>query len=352
MVADVTEASYTLEDFDFHLPPELIAQQPILPREQARLLQVQGAYLQDYRIADLPQLLRAGDLLVFNDTRVLPARLLGRRGAAKIEILLHENLGNGIWRVFAKPAKRLHAGDQIIFAEDFAAKVIARDADGFVHLDFQYEPQELFFHLQNHGLMPLPPYIKRDAEGQASDRINYQTIFAAKDGAVAAPTAGLHFTPELLAQLRDAGIEQAVVTLHVGAGTFLPVRSSKITEHKMHAEWGEVTATAAETINAVRQRGGRIIAVGTTSLRVLETACGEDGLIKPYRGTTHIFLYPGKRIRSADLLLTNFHLPKSTLLMLVAAFAGFDNIHAAYRHAIAQQYRFFSYGDACLLQRE
>lgn len=338
-------------DFFFELPSALIAQEPARPREAARLLQVEGGTLRDWHIRDLPKLLRAGDLLVVNDTRVIPARLFGQRGTVRVEVLLHQALGGGVWRVFARPGKRLRQDDSIIFAPDFTATVQTRLPDGQLELDFHCSDGDLLARLNSHGVMPLPPYIKRDAAGRAADKQDYQTMFAARDGAVAAPTAGLHFTPELLTALAAMGVQQTSVTLHVGAGTFLPVKAEKIRDHVMHQEWGEVTAAAATAINAARAAGGRIVAVGTTSLRLLESAHGADGQTHPFAAATDIFLYPGKIIRSADLLFTNFHLPESTLFMLVCAFAGQANMQAAYAHAIAEKYRFYSYGDACLLQR-
>ncbi len=338
-------------DFAFDLPPELIAQEPARPRESARLLQVQGAQLDDYHIRDLPQLLRAGDLLVVNDTRVIPARLFGQRGTVRVEILLHQALGGGQWRVFARPGKRLHEGDHIVFAPDFSAQVTEKLPDGQVTLAFGCSDAVLFARLGEHGVMPLPPYIKRDATGRASDRQDYQTMFAAQDGAVAAPTAGLHFTPELLARLAAQGVRRTNVTLHVGAGTFLPVKAERIADHVMHQEWGCVSAETATAIAQTRAAGGRIVAVGTTSLRLLESAIDPAGIVQPYAAATGIFLYPGKTIRSADLLLTNFHLPESTLFMLTCAFAGMAPMQAAYAHAIAERYRFYSYGDACLLYK-
>jgi S-adenosylmethionine:tRNA ribosyltransferase-isomerase len=339
-------------DFDFTLPPELIAQEPARPREAARLLHIQDMTRQDYHIRDLPQLLRAGDLLVANDTRVIPARLFGQRGTVTIEILLHQALGHGVWQVFARPGKRLRIGDTIIFAPDFAARVREKKPDGQIVLDFACSDAALLPQLMRYGIMPLPPYIKREHDGRSSDQSDYQTVFAAHDGAVAAPTAGLHFTPALLEQLSAQGVQRTTVTLHVGAGTFLPVKADRIADHVMHQEWGAITAPAAALINATRAKGGRIIAVGTTSLRLLESAHGDDGQTHPFAASTAIFLYPGKVIRSADALLTNFHLPQSTLFMLTCAFAGMEAMRTAYQHAIANQYRFYSYGDACLLERQ
>ncbi len=336
------------DDFDFKLPPELIAQHPAAPRDAARLLVV-GETLQNKSVRDLPDLLRSGDLLVVNDTRVLPTRLSGRRGEAKIEATLHKAEGPGVWRAFARPARKLRPGDEIVFAPDFTAAVRSKGDAGEVVLDFACGAADLLTGLQRHGAMPLPPYIKRGGGPDPHDRSDYQTVFAARPGAVAAPTAGLHFTPKLLASLDGRGIARVAVTLHVGAGTFLPVKSEDPRDHVMHGEVGEITDDAARQINNVRRAGGRIVAVGSTALRLLETTCGGDGRIAPFAGDTDLFLLPGDPIRAADLLLTNFHLPRSTLFMLVCAFAGQERMTAAYAHAIAAGYRFFSYGDACLI---
>ncbi len=337
-------------DFNFYLPPVLIAQEPANPREAGRLLRVQPSGLADHHIRDLPQLLRPGDVLVTNDTRVIPARLYGKRDAVPIEVLLHQRLGAGLWCALARPGKRLRAGDWVQFGQDFAAKVSEKLPDGQVVLDFSCSDVELQQHLAQYGVMPLPPYIHRERAGKREDRQDYQTIFAQHDGAVAAPTAGLHFTPTLLAQLEARGIERVAVTLHVGAGTFLPVKADRLTDHVMHSEWGCIAPETAATINAARADGRRIVAIGTTALRLLETAHSTDGQTQAFSGTTDIFLHPGKTIRSADVLMTNFHLPQSTLFMLVCAFAGMDRMLQAYAHAIAQGYRFYSYGDACLLE--
>ena len=337
-----------VDDFDFELPRDLIADHPIEPRDAARLLVV-GEAPEDRHVGDLPALLRRGDLLVVNDTRVIPARLRGRRGAAGIEITLHRDLGGGQWRAFAKGAKRLKLGDRLSFGEGFAAEVAAKHAEGDVTLRFALEGERLREALLRFGSMPLPPYIKRGQGSEPRDRADYQTIFARKEGAVAAPTAGLHFSERLLAALDAAGIERVAVTLHVGAGTFLPVKVEDTRDHTMHSEWGMIEAETAARINAARARGGRIVAIGTTSLRLLESAAAEDGSIRPFAGETALFITPGYRFRAIDLLLTNFHLPRSTLFMLVAAFAGLERMKHAYAHAIAAKYRFFSYGDATLL---
>ncbi len=341
-----------LDDFDFPLPRELIAEHPCEPREAARLLHVprSGAFA-DRRIADLPSLLHPGDLVICNDTKVIPARLVARRGAATVEITLHRDEGGSAWRAFAKGAKRLRPGDRLDFAPDFAATVVKKHPEGDLTLDFHYEGEALRAALARHGTMPLPPYIKRDRGGDPRDRADYQTIFARAEGAVAAPTAGLHFTPALVEALTRRGIGLASLTLHVGPGTFLPVRADDPRDHQMHGEWGILSAETAERIADARRAGGRIVALGTTSLRLLESAAAETGQVRPFAGETRLFILPGYHFRAIDLLLTNFHLPRSTLLMLVAALAGLDRINSAYRHAIAEHYRFFSYGDACLIER-
>ncbi len=336
-----------LSDFDFDLPPDRIAQSPATPRDSARLLHV-GATLADHTISDLPSLLRAGDLLIFNDTRVLKARLTGSRGAARVETTLHKMEGPDLWRAFAKGSKRLKIGDRIDYAPGVSAIVEAKDED--VLLRFSVAGPALMAALEKYGAMPLPPYIKRVAP-DADDERNYQTVFAAKDGAVAASTAGLHFTPELLASLDARGIERASVTLHIGAGTFLPVKVENVEDHKMHAEWGEVTEATAARIRAAKAEGRRVVALGTTALRVLETVASIHGEVRPWAGETRLFCLPGFPFRVADALFTNFHLPKSTLFMLVCAFAGTDRMKSAYAHAVASGYRFFSYGDASLIER-
>ena len=340
-----------LADFDFALPRELIADRPAEPRDSARLLVLPAeGVIADRHIADLPELLRPGDLLVFNDTKVIPARLVGRRGLATVEVTLARELGGGMWRAYAKGARRLHPGDQIEFAADLAAEVIEKCPGGEVILRFDREGAAFRDALARYGAMPLPPYIKRQPGGDPRDRADYQTIFARAEGAVAAPTAGLHFTPALLDALAARGFEWLTVTLHVGPGTFLPVKAEDPREHRMHAEWGLVGAAAARRVNAARAHGGRIVAVGTTSLRLLESAAAESGEMREFAGETRLFILPGYRFRAIDLLLTNFHLPRSTLLMLVTALAGLDRIKSAYAHAVASGYRFFSYGDACLIE--
>jgi S-adenosylmethionine:tRNA ribosyltransferase-isomerase len=336
--------------FDFNLPPERIAAAPAVPRDSARMLHVGNDGLTDRVVRDLPHVLRPGDVLVVNDTRVIPARLDGRRGDVKIELLLHRHIGGGTWSAFAKPGKRLKVGQEITFDADLRAIVQAKTADGLVEVAFNVDRAGLIALLDRIGHMPLPPYIRRP--DTAADRDAYQTVYAAQAGAVAAPTAGLHFTPALLSALTAAGIARATVTLHVGAGTFLPVKVDDTADHVMHAEWGEITPAAADTIAAARQSGGRVVAVGTTSLRLLESAAGADGSLAPFAGETSLFITPGFRFKAVDLLLTNFHLPRSTLFMLVSAFSGLARMRAAYEHAIAAGYRFYSYGDACLLERD
>jgi len=341
-----------VDDFDFELPREKIAVRPAEPRDAARLLEVRPDGLGDRIFRELPRLLRAGDLLVFNDTKVIPARLTGRRGEAKIETTLHKREAPGRWRAFARPAKRLKAGDRIAFAGGLEAEVAVKGEAGEVTLDFAVDDAALMAALTEHGAMPLPPYIPREGGPDARDRSDYQTIYAAREGAVAAPTAGLHFTQDLLEALEAAGIASTFVTLTVGAGTFLPVKAERVADHVMHAEWGQVGAASVRAIAETRAAGGRIVAVGTTSLRLLESAVGADGVVEAFEGETDILITPGYRFRAVDLLITNFHLPRSTLFMLVAAFSGLAPMKAAYAHAIASGYRFYSYGDACLLHPE
>jgi S-adenosylmethionine:tRNA ribosyltransferase-isomerase len=341
-----------LDDFDFGLARELIASHPCEPRDAARLLFIPASGgFEDRHVADLPVLLGPHDLLVFNDTKVIPARLVGRRGAASVEVTLYRDLGGGSWRAFAKGARRLRVGDRLVFAEDFNAEVAGKHPEGDVTLRFDIEGAALREALARYGSMPLPPYIGRPRGGDPRDRFDYQTIFARAEGAVAAPTAGLHFTSGLLAELARHGIGATTLTLHVGPGTFLPVKVADPRDHQMHAEWGVLSSATVQRIAAAKREGGRIIAVGTTSLRLLESAAAENGEIRSFAGETRLFIMPGYRFRAIDLLLTNFHLPRSTLLMLVAALAGLDRIKAAYAHAVASGYRFFSYGDACLIER-
>ena len=340
-----------LAQFDFALPAERIAHHPARPRDSARLLHV-GATLGDRHVRDLPDLLNPGDVLVANDTRVIPAQLSGRRGDARVGITLDRPWADGTWHALARNARRLRADDVLRFdgADDLTATVVSRDPDGGVALRFNLEGAAFSDALQRAGALALPPYIDRPAGPLPEDAQDYQTVFARRDGAVAAPTAGLHFTPALLAALEARGIRRETVTLHVGAGTFLPVRGETIAEHRIHAERGVMTADAAGRINAARAAGGRIVAVGTTSLRLLESAVDEAGRIHPFDGDTELFILPGHRFRAVDRLMTNFHLPRSTLFMLVCAFAGTARMRAAYEHAIAQGYRFYSYGDSSLLE--
>jgi S-adenosylmethionine:tRNA ribosyltransferase-isomerase len=335
--------------FDFDLPTDRIALRPARPRDSARLLHVAGeGPFYDRRVSDLPQLLRKGDVLVFNDTRVIPAQLEGRRGEARIGATLHKRIDLRRWQAFVRNAKRLHPGDVIAFGADVTALAETRHDDGSWTLAFAgNEPVEVL--LERAGRMPLPPYIAGKRATDEADRSDYQTMFAARDGAVAAPTAALHFTPGLLAALAEAGIGHETLTLHVGAGTFLPVKADDTQSHAMHAEWGRIEPDTADRLNAARGQGGRIIAVGTTSLRLLESATGEDGVIRPFAGDTSIFITPGYRFRAIDGLMTNFHLPRSTLFMLVSALMGLERMQAVYAHAIADHYRFYSYGDASLL---
>ncbi|HXQ17114.1 MAG TPA: tRNA preQ1(34) S-adenosylmethionine ribosyltransferase-isomerase QueA [Caulobacteraceae bacterium] len=354
-----------LADFDFELPEARIALRPVSPRDAARLLVV-GADggLSDRHVRDLPGLLAPGDALVFNDTRVIPARLRGlrHRGEAvtAVEATLHKRLSPSRWSAFAKPGRRLAVGDRIVFGEAadracllaaLEASVAEKDEGGEVTLAFDLAGPDLDFAIAASGAMPLPPYIASRRAEDEQDLVDYQTIYAREDGSVAAPTAGLHFTPELMAALEARGMSRHFVTLHVGAGTFLPVKTEDVAEHRMHAEAGEVSAETAQALNAARVRGGRIVAVGTTALRLLESAADAAGVIQPFSGETAIFITPGYRFRTAAGLVTNFHLPRSTLFMLVSAFSGLEAMRAAYAHAIDAGYRFYSYGDASLLWR-
>lgn len=337
-----------VDAFDFELPQERIALRPVSPRDAARMLVVRPAAFEDAGVRDLPRLLTPRDILVFNDTRVIPAQLEGRRGEASIGATLHKREGPRRWRAFIRNAKRLHDGDRIDFGPDATAIARDRAADGSFALEFEGdEPVELL--LERVGTMPLPPYIASKREIDARDRDDYQTMFARQEGAVAAPTASLHFTPELMAALDAAGIQHATLTLHVGAGTFLPVKADDTDDHQMHAEWGRLDAATADRLNAIRLGGGRIVAVGTTVLRLLESAAGDDRVIRPFEGDTAIFITPGYRFKGVDALMTNFHLPRSTLFMLVSALMGLERMQAAYAHAIAHGYRFYSYGDSSLL---
>ncbi|WP_419731161.1 tRNA preQ1(34) S-adenosylmethionine ribosyltransferase-isomerase QueA [Lichenicola sp.] len=355
--------SLLASDFDFPLPPERIAQAPARPRESARLLEVRAGMPIDRVVADLPSLLQPGDLVVANDTRVIPAQLTGMRGDARIGITLDRMLPDGTWHVLVRNARRLRDQDVLRFeGTDIVARVLSREVGGTAVLRFVaaaiddeasavLDAATFDSFLRGAGRLALPPYIARPDGPTPDDSSDYQTMFASHDGAVAAPTAGLHFTPALLAQALERGIRHVTVTLHVGAGTFLPMREDDVSAHRMHPERGIVTRQAADAINATRAAGGRIVAVGTTSLRLLESAASPDGEVRPFDGETSLFITPGHRFRTADLLLTNFHLPRSTLFMLVCAFAGQQTMRDAYAHAIAGGYRFYSYGDATLLHR-
>jgi S-adenosylmethionine:tRNA ribosyltransferase-isomerase len=353
--------------FDFDLPEDRIALRPAEPRDAACMLVVRpGEAFEDRFVRDLPDLLRPGDVLVLNDTKVIPSRLYGMRvredTAARVEIMLHKREGADRWRAFARPAKKLLVGDRIRFgeaSESMACELVRLDAEveqkgegGEISLRFAFTGPVLDEAIARLGELPLPPYIAGKRATDGKDLTDYQTVYARQEGAVAAPTAGLHFTDDLFRRLDERDISRHFVTLHVGAGTFLPVKAEDTTAHRMHAEWGVVTADTAQALNAARARGGRIVSVGTTSLRLLESAAREDGIIEPFSGDTAIFITPGYRFRSADVLMTNFHLPRSTLFMLVSAFAGLDTMQAAYAHAVGTGYRFYSYGDASLLFRQ
>jgi S-adenosylmethionine:tRNA ribosyltransferase-isomerase len=353
--------------FNFDLPPERIALRPITPRDAARLLVVRpdaASQLEDRSFGDLPDLLRPGDALVLNDTRVISARLPGRKlgqggEGRRIEATLHKRLDGSRWRAFVRPAKKLRIGDVVRFGDEgkvcflgqLDAQVEAKGEGGDVTLAFAFHGPVLDQAIEERGDMPLPPYIASRRAPDAQDRTDYQTVFAREEGSVAAPTAGLHFTEELLARAKERGIAVHFVTLHVGAGTFLPVKVEETADHSMHTERGDVSAATADALNAVRAKGGRVVAVGSTALRLLESAADGDGSLRPFADETGIFITPGYRFRSVDMLLTNFHLPRSTLFMLVSAFSGLDVMHRAYAHAISFGYRFYSYGDACLLER-
>lgn len=351
-----------VSDFDFDLPESAIALAPAIPRDSARLLHV-GKTLEDLTVRDLPPLLRPGDILVLNDTKVIPAQLKGVRPAREIggaeapvaiDVTLHKRFqpeaGGARWKAFVRPAKRLREGDRIEFAPDFSATVEARHA-AEATLRFSLGGAAFDAALARSGAPPLPPYIARKRALTETDAENYQTVYAEEPGSVAAPTAGLHFTEGLFRALDERGVSRVAITLHVGAGTFLPVTAEDTSEHRMHAEWGEITGPQAAAINAARAKGGRVVAVGTTSLRLLESAADETGLVRPFAAETDIFITPGYRFKTVDLLMTNFHLPRSTLFMLVCAFAGTARMKAAYAHAIDAGYRFYSYGDACLLEK-
>jgi len=342
--------------FDFDLPAELIAQHPVEPRDAARMLDLTSGSPVDRIVSALPDLLRPDDVMVVNDTKVIPARLIGRRGQAKVEVTLHRRVDGNRWRAFAKPAKKLKIGDDFVCELGLVGEVVEKFDGGEVELLFPYSGEALLDQIRMQGVMPLPPNIKRqdiaeDAEAQQQDREDYQPIFAKHEGAVAAPTASLHFTDRLLAALEAKGVSRETLTLHVGAGTFLPVKVNDTDDHVMHEEIGILSPETAARLNAAKADGRRIVAVGTTALRLLESAADDDGVIHPFDATTDLFITPGYRFKAVDLLLTNFHLPKSTLFMLVSAFAGLERMKDAYEHAKAEGYRFYSYGDCCLLER-
>jgi S-adenosylmethionine:tRNA ribosyltransferase-isomerase len=352
LIAATEPSALTLADFDYDLPTERIAHAPARPRDSARMLWVRSNGRADLTIRDLPSLLRPGDILVANDTRVFPAQLRGRRGAARIGLTLDRPRADGAWKALARNARRFRAGDTLMIegATGLTARVVDKAADGSIGLAFNLGGEALMQAFGQAGALALPPYINRPDGPLSSDAADYQTVFARRLGAVAAPTAGLHFTPELLAALEAKGVLRAMVTLHVGIGTFLPVRVDRVTDHHMHAERGEITPDTAASINQARRDGGRIVAVGTTSLRLLESAVSANGMVAPFAGETSLFILPGYRFRAVDRLLTNFHLPRSTLLMLVSAFSGRERMLEAYAHAVAAGYRFHSYGDACFLE--
>ncbi len=337
-----------VDDFDFELPNERIALRPARPRDSARLLLVDGREISDREVLDLPGLLRPGDVLVFNDTKVIPAQLEGKRGEARIGATLHKREGGREWQAFLRNSRRIRAGDLIEFEAGVRASVVDKASDGSALLHFHgAEPVEVL--LERAGRMPLPPYIASKRPADEDDRSDYQTMFARDEGAVAAPTAALHFTERLIGALDARGVKRETLTLHVGAGTFLPVKSERVSDHVMHAEWGRIGTDTADRLNAARAAGGRLIAVGTTSLRLIESAAAEDGTIAPFDGDTAIFITPGYRFKAVDGLITNFHLPKSTLFMLVSALMGLEVMKRAYTHAIDAGYRFYSYGDSSLL---
>jgi len=335
--------------FDFELPKELIAIRPAASRDGARLLVVGGNIPEDKMVADLADFLECGDLMIYNDTRVIPALLSGKRRDAKMEITLHMNMKAGLWKAFAKPAKKLKAQDVINFAGGLDATVIEKGEAGEVTVQFNQKGADLRDALNEAGVMPLPPYIASQRPVDDQDKSDYQTIYSKNDGAVAAPTAGLHFTENLQQRLNEKGVNSAYVTLHVGAGTFLPVKVDDTDDHKMYSEYGKISEGVASLINQTHTAGNKVIAVGTTSLRLLESATDESGITHAFNDATDIFITPGYKFHAVDILMTNFHLPKSTLFMLVSAFAGFKNMKNAYRHATLNNYRFYSYGDSSLL---
>lgn len=339
--------------FTFDMPLDLIANEPASPRDSSKLLYLhQNGTITEHTVAQLDEILQQGDVLVFNDTKVIPARLYGNRKEAQIEVTLFKQINLSDWETLIKNSRRLKTGDEIVFATDFSALVLTKKESGTVVLHFNKKGAALMEALHTTGTMPLPPYIKRAKGGKESDKSDYQTIYAREEGAVAAPTAGLHFTPELFKRLAEKGVEKLFVTLHVGGGTFLPVKVEDTAHHKMHAEFGVLTPETAQKINQAKKEGRRIITVGTTSLRLLESAADEKGIVHPFEGDTDIFITPGYQFKATDVMFTNFHLSGSTLFMLVCAFAGISMMKETYQFAIRQNYRFFSYGDACFLEKQ
>jgi S-adenosylmethionine:tRNA ribosyltransferase-isomerase len=337
-------------DFDFNLPEELIAKEPFSPRQKANMLVCENQEFEDQKVEDLLSHLKEGDVMVFNDVKVIKAKVHGFRDKGKIQINLNKHLKDNVWQVLAKPAKKLKIGDIFKVADDFFAKVIAKEKNRSVDLEFNCQDSEFYEKLEKYGKVPLPPYIKREKENKM-DEVNYQTIFANQPGGLAAPTAGLHFTEELMAEIKKKKIKIAFVTLNVGSGTFTPVKSKLIKDHDMHEEYFTINKEACDILNTAKRTHNRVIAVGTTSLRVLESAVNSDNLLEPQSKDTNIFIYPPYKFKMVDILMTNFHLPRSTLFMLISAFIGKDNAANLYEHAIKKRYRFYSYGDACLLKK-
>lgn len=339
-----------LSDFDYDLPSDLIALQPVLPKDSAKMLVLNGTDIKDCSISDLPDFLTSKDLLVFNDTKVIPAKLtLYRPGlTGAINVNLHKNIKDSVWSAFVKPSKKIKIGDFLQIA-DYEIEVLDKLPDGQIILDFKLNKQEFEHFIDQYGTTPLPPYIEKKHSATEADKTLYQTMFAIHSGSVAAPTAGLHFTPNLMAKLNAKGVRHCFVTLHVGGGTFLPVKTENLHDHKMHSEYCELSSETANLINQTKKNGGRVIAIGTTSTRTLESCTDQSGLVRPFCGDINLFITPGYRFKLVDLMVTNFHLPKSTLLMLIAAFAGYEEVFAAYAHARKSGYRFYSYGDCCLL---
>ena len=340
-----------LTDFDFDLPSHLVAQKPLVPRDSSKLLLIKNNKIFENKFYELPDLLNEKDLIIFNDTKVIPSRLIGKRSTKSIEITLHKKIDNWSWLCFIKPAKKIKLGDLLSFG-DLKGEVKEKLDGGEIKVYFNLNNKDLYLYLDKFGQIPLPPYIKRKSDLFSDDKSDYQTLFAKKLGAVASPTAGLHFTNRIRDNLLNKGIEIETVTLHVGAGTFLPVKTENIDNHKMHKEWGSISEEVVEKIKFCKSNGGKVLCVGTTTLRILETSTKlNNGILKPFKGFTDIFIKPGYKFSVPDLLLTNFHLPKSTLLMLVYAFGGVENVKRAYKYAILNNFRFFSYGDCCLMSK-